>query len=171
MRIFGIYNQRASWRIEVSRHKVNKYELIKTLRCCAYTTDVSKQSETFVPEFELERRCFTTLGELLKLIFPVSYFRWKNQHSPYWSYVVLGTRWRLRITDAETAPNFYHKFCYRFITLTLEWVLWRLRSPASRLFIQPFVQAQIKENIKAPRQWPLCGEFTYDQWIPRTNGQ
>ena len=31
---------------------------------------------------------------------------------------------------------------------------------ASRLFTQPFVQAQIKENIKAPRHWPLWGEFT-----------
>ena len=27
------------------------------------------------------------------------------------------------------------------------------------------------ENIKAPRHWPLCGEFTGDRWIPRTNGQ
>ena len=27
------------------------------------------------------------------------------------------------------------------------------------------------ENIKAPRHWPLCGEFTVDRWIPRTNGQ
>ena len=25
--------------------------------------------------------------------------------------------------------------------------------------------------IKATRQWPLCGEFTGDRWIPRTNGQ
>ena len=24
----------------------------------------------------------------------------------------------------------------------------------------PFIQTQIKENIKAPRHWPLCGEFT-----------
>ena len=23
----------------------------------------------------------------------------------------------------------------------------------------------------APRHWPLCGEFTGDLWIPRTNGQ
>ena len=30
---------------------------------------------------------------------------------------------------------------------------------------------QIKENIKAPRHWPLCGEFTGHRWIPRTNGQ
>ena len=33
------------------------------------------------------------------------------------------------------------------------------------------IQAQIKENIKASRHWPLCGEFTGDRWIPRTNGQ
>ena len=30
---------------------------------------------------------------------------------------------------------------------------------ASPLFTQPFIQTQIKENIKAPRHWPLCGEF------------
>ena len=34
-----------------------------------------------------------------------------------------------------------------------------------------FVQAQIKEIIKAPRHWPLWGEFTDDRWIPRTKGQ
>ena len=45
------------------------------------------------------------------------------------------------------------------------------KSPASRLFTQPFIQTQIKENVKAPRHWPLCGEFTGDRWIPRTNGQ
>ena len=32
-------------------------------------------------------------------------------------------------------------------------------------------QVQIKENIKAPRRWPLCVEFTGDRWIPRTKGQ
>ena len=26
-------------------------------------------------------------------------------------------------------------------------------------------------NIKAPRHWPLCGDFTGDRWIPRTKGQ
>ena len=31
---------------------------------------------------------------------------------------------------------------------------------------RPFFQAQIKENIKAPRHWPLCGEFTGDRWSP-----
>ena len=39
------------------------------------------------------------------------------------------------------------------------------------LFTQPFIQAQNKENTKAPRHWPLRGEFTGDRWIPLTNGQ
>ena len=57
------------------------------------------------------------------------------------------------------------------ITVTSQWARWRLRSPASRLFTQPFIQAQNKENIKAPRHRPLWGEFTGDRWIPRTKGQ
>ena len=28
-----------------------------------------------------------------------------------------------------------------------------------------------KKNLKAPRHWPLCGEFTGDRWIPRKKGQ
>ena len=28
-----------------------------------------------------------------------------------------------------------------------------------------------KENIKTPHHWPLCGKFTGDRCIPRTNGQ
>ena len=57
------------------------------------------------------------------------------------------------------------------ITVTSWWPRKRLKSPASRLFTQPFIRAQIKVNIKAPRHWPLCGEFTGDRWIPRINGQ
>ena len=43
------------------------------------------------------------------------------------------------------------------ITLTSSWPRWRLKSPASRLFTQSFVQTQMKENIKAPRHWPFTG--------------
>ena len=32
-------------------------------------------------------------------------------------------------------------------------------------------KAQITENIKAPRHWPLWGEFIGDRWIPHTKGQ
>ena len=35
------------------------------------------------------------------------------------------------------------------------------------MFTQPFVQAQIEENIKAPRHWSLWEEFTDDRWFPR----
>ena len=39
------------------------------------------------------------------------------------------------------------------------------------LFFQPFVEAHIKENIKAQRHWPLWGESTGDMWTPLTKGQ
>ena len=43
------------------------------------------------------------------------------------------------------------------ITVTSWWTRWPLKLLASRLFAQPFVPAQIKENIKAPHYWPLWG--------------
>ena len=48
---------------------------------------------------------------------------------------------------------------------------WRLNSPPSPLFAQPFVQAQIKWNIKASRHWHLWWESTDDRRIPLTKGQ
>ena len=33
------------------------------------------------------------------------------------------------------------------------------------MFTQPFVRAQIIENIKAPRHWSLWGEFTGERYI------
>ena len=58
------------------------------------------------------------------------------------------------------------KLRFRYITVTSLWARWRIKSPVSRLFTQAFIQTQIKENIKAPRHWPLCGEFIGDRWIP-----
>ena len=45
----------------------------------------------------------------------------------------------------------------RFIIVTSQWSPRRLKSPAYRLFNQPFVQAHIKENVKAPHHRPLWG--------------
>ena len=45
--------------------------------------------------------------------------------------------------------------CFSAITMTSYWARWCLKSPESRLFAQPFVQAQIKENTKSHRHWPL----------------
>ena len=46
-----------------------------------------------------------------------------------------------------------------------------MASPASWLFAQPFIQAQIKENIKAARNCHLCEEFTDDRRSTRTKDQ
>ena len=59
----------------------------------------------------------------------------------------------------------------KIITVTSLWARWRLKSPAPPLFTHPLIVAQIKANTKAPSHWLLCGEFTGDRWIPRTNGQ
>ena len=58
-----------------------------------------------------------------------------------------------------------------FITIASQWARWRLKSPASRLFTHAFIQAQIKENIKAQCPWPLWWKFTRDWRIPRTKSQ
>ena len=42
-----------------------------------------------------------------------------------------------------------------FLHIPLRW-----RHNVSRLFTQSFILTQIKENIKAPRHWSLCGQFT-----------
>ena len=51
------------------------------------------------------------------------------------------------------------------ITVMSQWAPWHLKSPASQFFTQPFVQVQIKENIKAPLAFArgnslVTGEFT-----------
>ena len=55
--------------------------------------------------------------------------------------------------------------------MTSEWAQWRPKSPALRLFSQPFIHLQSKENTKAQRHWHLRGDFTGDRWIPRTKGR
>ena len=43
---------------------------------------------------------------------------------------------------------------------------WRLKSPALRLFTQPFIQPQMTENIKAPRHWPRAGNSPVSDEFP-----
>ena len=77
------------------------------------------------------------------------------------------------VTSTGTTILVTYHFC-QVIATHLVWsetLRWRLKPPASRLFTQPFIRAQIKENIKTPRHWPLCGEFTGDRLFPRTKGQ
>ena len=48
-----------------------------------------------------------------------------------------------------------------------------IASPVTNLTIvySTVIKAQTKENIKAPHQWPLWGEFAGDRWISGTKGQ
>ena len=46
------------------------------------------------------------------------------------------------------------------ITVTSQWARWRVKSPVLQMFTEPFIQAHIEENTKAPRHWPLWGKFT-----------
>ena len=86
----------------------------------------------------------------------------------FWCYVFL------------PVPFNYSLFLYRVLkeilaTFSLQW-RHKERDGVSNhqlhecLFNHLF-KAQIKENIKAPRHWPLWGEFTGDRWIPRTKDQ
>ena len=57
--------------------------------------------------------------------------------------------------------NMWHRYC---ITVTSYWARWRLKSPASPLLTQPFMQAQIKEKnqssvslafVRVIHRWPV----------------
>ena len=50
------------------------------------------------------------------------------------------------------------------IAVTSWWARWRLKSPASRLFIQPFIQAQIKEKRKHQSSAPLSFVRGIHRW-------
>ena len=47
---------------------------------------------------------------------------------------------------------------------------WHGALSAVRTRARHSIPSQTKENIKAPRHWPLWGEFAGDRWIPRTKG-
>ena len=59
----------------------------------------------------------------------------------------------------------WNNFCWT-LKCRKGWARWYPKSPASRLFTQPFIQAQIKENIKAPRHWPLWGNSPVTDEFP-----
>ena len=75
---------------------------------------------------------------------------------------------------ANTFENFVWKrrpYFLRLNVLILHYNDVTMDAIASQITSLTITQTQIKENIKAPRYWPLCGEFTGDRWILRTNGQ
>ena len=76
---------------------------------------------------------------------------------------ISATKWCIVVYSSDASWDFWDGSIDIFIRVTSWWARWRLKLPASRLFTQSFIQTQIKENIKAPRHWPLRGEFTGDR--------
>ena len=68
----------------------------------------------------------------------------------------------------KPGTNAFHTFKHHYNEVTMGSIAFRI---TSLTIVYSFIRAQIKENIKAVRHWPLCGEVTGNRWIPRTNGQ
>ena len=72
----------------------------------------------------------------------------------------------------------FHLYPVNFMYLHL-FIKWRHNGRDSVSNHQPhdcllncfFFKAQIKDNIKALRHWPLWGEFTDPLWVPHTKGR
>ena len=79
----------------------------------------------------------------------------RSLYDTFWAKII--TTYHIRNVRDVMLTYFSHwlhcklSFFRQLITMTSKWALWRVKSPASRVFVQPFVQAQ----IKALRRWPL----------------
>ena len=89
----------------------------------------------------------------------------------------------MRYTARDVTCNTSHQICtspYRVLKLHVgtrdnygDVILGAIASQITSLAIvySGFYSGADKKNVKAPRPWPLCGEFTGDRWIPHTSGQ
>ena len=84
------------------------------------------------------------------------------------------------INISSIYSGLFKYYCIMYILTLVLWLYYvytivfdhmSLKLPASRLFALAFVQAQIKDNIRALRHWPLWGESTGHWWIPITKRQ
>ena len=67
------------------------------------------------------------------------------------------TFYSTKLPTEISAPGHVSVRDYFVITVTSQWTWWHLKSPASRLFTQVLIQAQIKENIRWPVNSPHKG--------------
>ena len=95
---------------------------------------------------------------------------WRGYQSDiFWgTYVYSGImRYRFWTINTQQTIKVFTNIIPLIITMTSEWARWRLKSPASRLFTQPFIQRKHQSSAFML----LCGEFTGDRWIPPTKGK
>ena len=79
------------------------------------------------------------------------------------------TRLYLQATEINLSPSAqmtsqYHICASQYSDVTRP--SWRLKSPATRLFAQQFIQADIEENIKGLHHWPLWGNQSVTGGLP-----
>ena len=53
---------------------------------------------------------------------------------------------------------------------SLQWARWRLKSPASRLFTQPFIQGADRRKHQSSASLAFVRGITGERWIPHTQG-
>ena len=77
-----------------------------------------------------------------------------------------------------TANIFKYQLCFDSCLISCYSLQWRHNESDCVSNHQPrdcllnrLFKAQIRENIKAQRHWPLWGEFMGDQWFPHIKGQ
>ena len=115
-------------------------------------------------------------GPVMLKAFPWNDVSWWQLFRPQWANrsqaVDFYIRPRTRTSLYTTA---YRRYTYQQFSIPLQWRHNGRNSVSNHqprdCLLNRLIKAHIKENIKAPRHWPLYGEFTGDRWIPRTKGQ
>ena len=131
-----------------------------------FSISFAVRTATIKPEVHIAGTSFATLGyTLFENVTPV---------------LRIMERWFLSVTGSNV--NGLQAFACRW---TIRSQVWKsqltnmtlhyndiiMSAVASQITSISIVCSTVKENIKAPRHWPLCGEFTDDRWIPRTKDQ
>ena len=68
------------------------------------------------------------------------------------------------MTSSKAQLACHSLLCYHYSDVIMGTIASQMTSLT--VVYSSFIQAQIKVNIKAPRHWPLCGEFTGGRGIP-----
>ena len=93
---------------------------------------------------------------------------WHTAYKHGWMYQVLKND-----QSKVTHPNQYFIWMWQFQQHYTDVIMIAMASEiiSLTLVFSTDYSDQIKENIKAQCHWPLWGEFTGEQWIPRIKGQ
>ena len=124
--------------------------LVQVMACCRYWLIISEFDDIFLKTISLEM----PPPSITKIRLNITYIK-------LYLNVPGANELNTDITGSSTGTMYHYN----------DVIMGAIKSPALRLFTQPFIPTQIKENIKALHHWPLWEEFTGDRWIPRTNGQ